>query len=86
MVSPSPTRSDSYEPTTPSVLLDPAVLRAARQIYRTYYEIHPQKMQNPVGVVIDRHSHRGKLVFGNKPILLYTESFVPFNQLEAPMY
>ena len=86
MVSSSPPRSNNYEPANPSVLLDPAVLRAARQIYRTYYEIHPEKMQRPVGVVIDRQSHRGKLIFGNKPILLYTECFVPFNQLEAPLY
>jgi len=86
MVSSSPTRSDSYEPTTPSVLLEPAILRAARQIYHLFYEVHPGKMQRPVGVVIDRQSHRGKLVFGVKPILLYTECFVPFNQLEAPIY
>lgn len=86
MVSFSPTRSDNYEQNTPSVLIDPAVLRAARQIYQTYYEVHPEKMQRPVGLVIDRQSHRGKLIFGVKPILLYTESFVPFNQLEASMY
>lgn len=45
------------------ILLDPSVLRAARQIYRTYYEVHPEVTQRPFGVAIDRFTHRGKLIF-----------------------
>ncbi len=69
-----------------SMLLDPALLRAARQIYRTYYEVHPDLTQRPFGVAIDRYTHRGKLIFRNKVILLPQECFVPFSQLEAEIY
>ncbi|HEY9636873.1 MAG TPA: hypothetical protein V6D14_25965 [Coleofasciculaceae cyanobacterium] len=68
------------------MLLDPAILRAARQIYRIYYEVHPEVTQRPYGVAIDRYTHRGKLIFRNKPILLPQECFVPFSQLEAEIY
>ncbi len=68
------------------ILLDPAVLRAARQIYRTYYEVHPDYIQRPSGVAIDRYTYRGKLIFRKKPILLPQECFVPFSQLEAEIY
>lgn len=69
-----------------TMLLDPAVLRAARQIYRTYYEVHPEITQRPYGVAIDRYTHRGKLIFRPKVILLPQECFVPFSQLEAEIY
>lgn len=68
------------------ILLDPALLRSARQIYRTYYEVHPEVPQRPSGVAIDRYTHRGKLIFKRKPILLPQECFVPFSQLEAEIY
>lgn len=68
------------------MLLDPNILRAARQIYRVYYEVHPEVTQRPYGVAIDRHTHRGKLIFKRKPILLPQECFVPFSQLEAEIY
>jgi hypothetical protein len=68
------------------VLLDPALLRAARQIYRTYYEVHPDQQQRPYGVAIDRYTYRGKLIFRSKVILLPQEYFVPFSQLEAEIY
>lgn len=66
-----------------SSLLDPAILQAARQIYRTYYEVHVEQVQRPIGVVIHRENHRGQLVFGQKPILLPQECFVPMNLIEA---
>jgi hypothetical protein len=69
-----------------TMLLDPSVLRAARQIYRIYYEVHPNVTQRPYGVAIDRYTYRGKLIFRNKPILLPQECFVPFSQLEAEIY
>jgi hypothetical protein len=68
------------------VWLDPAILRAARQIYRTYYEVHPELIQRPLGVAIDRYTCRGKLIFSGKPILLPQECFVPFNQIESELY
>lgn len=64
-------------------LLDPAVLQAARQIYRTYYEVHVEQVQRPIGVVIHRVNHRGQLVFGQKPILLPQECFVPMDLLDG---
>ncbi len=69
-----------------SALLDPALLQAARTIYRTYYEVHPDQVQRPSGIAIDRFTHRGKLIFGGKPILLPQECFVPLNQIEAELY
>jgi hypothetical protein len=66
-----------------SALLDPTLLQIARQIYRTYYEVHPEEIQRPIGVAIDRNTHRGKLIFGGKPVLLPRECFVPLNQIES---
>lgn len=65
-----------------SALLDPALLQAARFIYRTYYEVHPDELQRPIGVALDRFNLRGKLIFGAKPILLPRECFVPLAQIE----
>ncbi|MGB7086977.1 MAG: hypothetical protein WBD47_15565 [Phormidesmis sp.] len=65
-----------------SVLMDPELIKAARHIYRTFYEVHPEVMQRPIGVAIGRSNHRGKLVFGDKPVLLPQECFVPFSQIE----
>ncbi len=79
-------QEDYVEPMDLPMLLDPALLRAARQIYRTYFEVHPEVTQRPFGVAIDRYTHRGKLIFRNKPILLPQECFVPFSQLEAEIY
>lgn len=69
-----------------SVLLDPSLIRAARQIYRTYYEVHPDVIQRPLGVAIDRYTLRGKLIFSGKPILLPQECFVPFSQIESELH
>ena len=68
------------------MLLEPTLLRAARQIYRVYYEVHPEVTQRPYGVAIDRFTHRGKLIFRSKVILLPQECFVPYSQLEAEIY
>jgi hypothetical protein len=71
------------EPMDFSSLLDPALLQTARQIYRTYYEVHPEQTRRPIGIAIDRVTHRGKLIFGQKPILLPQECFVPLSQIES---
>ena len=66
-------------------LLDPALLRSARHIYRTYYEVHPDEVQRPLGVAISRNSRRGKLIFNGKPVLLPHECFIPLNQIEPSL-
>ncbi|MBC7969850.1 MAG: hypothetical protein H7Z11_06965 [Verrucomicrobia bacterium] len=69
-----------------TALLDPALIRSARLIYTTYYEVHPSLIQRPLGVAINRFTHRGKLIFSGKPVLLPQECFVPFSQIESEMY
>lgn len=65
---------------------DPALLKAARHIYRTYYEVHPEVVERPIGVAIGRTTRRGKLIFGRKPILLPHESFIPLAQIEPGLH
>ena len=65
------------------VLLDPALLRAARQVYRTYCALNPRSAKRPLGVAINEDTHRGQLIFGKKAVLLPGECFVPLNQLES---
>ena len=67
-------------------LLDPALLQAARHIYRSFYEAHPDVTQRPMGVALNRYNHRGKLIFGRKPILLPQECFIPFEQIQSELY
>lgn len=69
-----------------SALLDPSILQSARQIYRLYYEVHPEQTRRPIGVAIDRYSHRGKLIFGQKPVLLPKECFVPLSYIESGLH
>lgn len=69
-----------------TALLDTSLIRSARQIYTTYYEVHPELIQRPIGVAINRFTHRGKLIFGGKPVLLPQECFVPFSQIESELY
>jgi hypothetical protein len=69
-----------------SSLLDPSLLQSARHIYRTYYEVHPEQVQRPLGVAIDRFTHRGKLIFTGKPVLLPQECFVPISQIEPELH
>ncbi len=66
--------------------LDPALIRSARLIYTTFYEVHPGLIQRPIGVAINRFTHRGKLIFSGKPVLLPEESFIPFSQIESELY
>ncbi|WP_169611699.1 hypothetical protein [Nodosilinea sp. P-1105] len=67
-------------------LLNPALLKSARQIYRTYYEVHPEDIQRPIGIAISTKTHRGKLIFGDKPVLLPTECFIPLSQIEPGLH
>jgi hypothetical protein len=67
-------------------LIDPALIRAAGQIYHTYCEVHPEITGNASGVAINRSNHRGKVIFISHPALLPEECFVPLNQIESYMY
>lgn len=77
------TEPTPVEPMNFSALLDPSILQAARHIYRTYFEVHPDEVQRPIGIAIDRYSYRGKLIFGQKPVLLPKECFIPLSQIES---
>jgi hypothetical protein len=74
------------EPDPIPLLIEPAVLRVAQSIYRAYYEITENRVDQPIGVAVDRFTYRGQLVFGSKPILLPEESFVPISALEGDGY
>ena len=87
VVQTSPPRTEFKADRKDSPLLtDPALLQAAQQIYRAYYEAHPKLVQRPSGVAINRTTLRGKLIFTNKPILLPSEFFVPLSQLESELH
>lgn len=73
-------QESEIEETEPSVWFDPAVLMAARQIYTTHYEALGNRMREPIGVAIDRYTHRGKVIF-KRPILLPQECFIPIEEL-----
>ena len=91
-------QSSYYQPLPPAPLpprpesahlpavFDPALLKAARHIYRTYDEVHPEDPQRPVGVAISRKTRRGKLIFGDRPVLLPIECFIPLNQIEPDIH
>ena len=79
-------RYDSDEPdmdASPTILnpLTPEILQAAQTIYQTYYEAHGEAAMTPLGVVVDRQSLRGQLIFTGQPILLPHECFIPLEQL-----
>ena len=68
------------------ILIDPSLLRAARQIYRNYCVLHAKLTKRPFGVAIHQNSHRGQLIFRDSPILLPGECFISVKQLEAEVY
>ena len=67
-------------------LLDPALLGAARQIYRTYCQAHVKGNKNPIGVAINPQTHRGQVILGTRPILLPREYFVSVTDLKSEIY
>ena len=79
-------RYDSDEPdmeASPTILnpLTPEILQAARTICQTYYQAHGEAAMTPLGVVVDRQSLRGQLIFTGQPVLLPHECFIPLEQL-----
>lgn len=65
--------------------LDSNVIQAARKIYQTYLNLYSRIPKQPRGVVLNRKTFRGQLVFKEKPLLLPGEYFVPLHHLEARM-
>lgn len=72
-------------PSTPyfPVLIDPALLRVARQIYREYCENHPGTANRPTGVAVNQVTYHAKILFSSRPVLLPQEFFIPLSQLES---
>jgi hypothetical protein len=73
-------------PKTQSPLIDPALIRAAGQIYYTHCEVHPEIAGQASGVAINHMTLRGKVIFTQQPVLLPQECFVPLSQIESHMY
>ncbi|MEO1340499.1 MAG: hypothetical protein AAFV28_04980 [Cyanobacteria bacterium J06635_13] len=68
------------------VFFDPGLIKAARNIYRSYCNLNVPTEHQPRGIVINRDSHRGQLAFNPKPVLLPRECFIPLQQIEAERY
>ena len=74
---------ESSQPLNSPVLIDPAILKVARQVYRDYCETHSSNAKRPSGVVVNQLTYQGKVLFSNQPILLPQERFIPVAQLES---
>lgn len=68
------------------IFFDPSLIKAARNIYRSYCNLNVPADQRPMGIVINRDNHRGQLAFSHKPVLLPRECFIPLKQIEADSY
>ena len=66
-----------------SDLLDPNLLKSAKEIYYTYCHFNDKQKKPPIGVAIDRKTHKGQLLFTKRPILLPDERFISISQLES---
>ncbi len=66
---------------------DPALLRAAKDIYSFYCQINPdrERRRQPIGVAINQLDYRGKLIFSSYPVLLPEECFISVAQLETEL-
>lgn len=63
---------------------DPALLRAAKDIYNFYCQINPdrERRRQPIGISMNQLDYRGKLIFSSYPVLLPEECFVSVTQLD----
>ena len=68
------------------IFFDPSLIKAARNIYRSYCNLNVTTDHRPMGIVINRDNHRGQLAFSPKPILLPRECFISLKQIEAESY
>lgn len=73
--------TEVYQPETAADSLAVKLLNTAQDIYSTYYHAHGENALVPLGVVVDRKTFRGQLIFTGQPILLPQESFIPLDQL-----
>ncbi|MBD2149282.1 hypothetical protein H6F44_03960 [Pseudanabaena sp. FACHB-1277] len=81
-------RLESLERPTEAIakkLIDPTILRAAKQIYRYYADSYAAQLPRPMGVVINRQDMSGKLIY-SQLLLLPQESFVPIDIIEVSDY
>jgi hypothetical protein len=61
---------------------DPSLVAAARAIYETFYQVHPEVVERPLGAAMNRFTYRGKLIFTRLPALLPQECFIPFDVID----
>jgi hypothetical protein len=57
------------------------IVRAARALYQTYLQVHENRAREPIGVVLNPISYRGKLLFRQAPVLLPQERFIPLDEM-----
>jgi hypothetical protein len=67
--------------------VDPTLLNEAQDLYTLYCQVHPDRSQRrqPIGVVMNRDTRRGKLIFSSYPLLLPEECFVALHDLETEL-
>ena len=81
---PQPQTTPMFQPDAYG-LFDPALLRAAKDIYSFYCQINPdrERRRQPIGVAMNKLNYRGKLIFSSYPILLPEECFISVDRLES---
>jgi hypothetical protein len=57
------------------------LIGAARALYQRYLQIHEHRAKEPIGVVLNPISYRGKLLFCHAPVLLPEERFIPLQEV-----
>jgi hypothetical protein len=83
-IEPPPAKSIPMPQSNSQVPIDPALLRAAKDIYTFYCQVNPDRdrRRQPIGVAMNKLNYRGKLIFSSFPILLPEEHFISIDQLE----
>jgi hypothetical protein len=83
-IEPPPAKSIPMSQFNSQVPIDPALIRAAKDIYTFYCQVNPdrERRRQPIGVAMNKLSYRGKLIFSSFPILLPEEYFISIDQLE----
>ncbi|WP_298614934.1 hypothetical protein [uncultured Thermosynechococcus sp.] len=60
--------------------VDTPLLATAQSIYNLYQQVHGAKTV-PAGVVVNRQTLRGYVLFTSQPVLLPQECFIPYDHL-----
>ena len=68
------------------MFLDLTLIHAAKGIYCNYYDSRSQVTSKPLGVVLNKETLKGQLVFREGPILLPGECFINIKQIEEEIY